>query len=158
MNTTSHGSRNRVLQLLESPDYLSTMNTLLQGRATLKSGDAHEPRGLTQSSECEIPRFCQQHLPNFDRTPLENWWLPQQPRTPKGATWDLLSLCEVDGKQGLLLVEAKAHEGELDFLGKELETTASTQSQINHKHITDCLSDASEALKKLKVKVMIVQQ
>ena len=73
---------------------------------------------------------------------LEGWWLPTE-RTDKGPTWDLLSTCMIGGRNGLLLVEAKAHEEELDYAGKQLKRTASVQSKANHAHIQHTLATVS---------------
>ena len=47
------------------------------------------------------------------RRKLREWWLAADggnARTPK---WDIASTCTISGRAGLLLVEAKAHSGEL---------------------------------------------
>jgi hypothetical protein len=82
---------------------------------------------------------------------VQRWWLPKQPngKDAKGATWDLLSTCRVNGQRGLLLVEAKAHESELSFAGKTLKPSASEQSKLNHVHITGALQEANRALRLL---------
>jgi hypothetical protein len=51
---------------------------------------------------------------------LNKWWLKKNAKTP---TWDLVCNAEIGGPPGLILVEAKAHKGELinksDKLGAE---------------------------------------
>jgi hypothetical protein len=46
------------------------------------------------------------------REALTTWWLAVRERanTPN---WDIVSTCQMVGRQGLVLVEAKAHAGEL---------------------------------------------
>lgn len=159
MNTTFHGSRKHILDLIDSPQYLRTLNTLLKRHALVSDSDVHEPVGLSRVDECEIPDFCRRHCsPWFDLRQLDGWWLPAQ-RTaahrPKGATWDLLSTCSIGDRHGLLLVEAKAHEKELAFQGKILDPAASEQSALNHNHISDCLATVTDNLRKSKLKVSI---
>ena len=60
--------------------------------------------------------------------------------------WDIASTCTVRGEPGLLLVEAKAHAGELDLKGKRLHRTASSNSQENHKQIGWAIVEASDGL------------
>ena len=50
------------------------------------------------------------------RCRLRDWWLavPERANTPN---WDLASTCRIEGEQGLLLVEAKAHVDELSSGG-----------------------------------------
>ena len=78
--------------------------------------------GVKVSAEnCWMPKgFCQpkeallNKVPDFileaDRKKLGNWWLGDG--TGKMPTWDIASTCTIDGKDGLLLVEAKAHDKE----------------------------------------------
>jgi hypothetical protein len=53
--------------------------------------------------------------------------------------WDLIVECERDGRPAIAIVEAKAHEGELDWGRKPLAMTASEQSQRNHDRIVASL-------------------
>ena len=50
------------------------------------------------------------------------------------------------GTPGLLLVEAKAHEGELDWAGKRLSPSAKLASKDNHARIAGCIKEANTAL------------
>ena len=84
---------------------------------------------------------------------LKKWWFAK----PGGGspTWDLASQC-VFGKgsrrrQGVLLVEAKAHDAELEREsgGKKLERDASSDSRRNHDHIGTAIEKANEGLRVL---------
>ncbi len=59
---------------------------------------------------------------------------------------DLVCKVRVAGKSGLLFVEAKAHEGELDWGGKPLADDASEGSRQNHANITAQVDKASADL------------
>ena len=67
------------------------------------------------------------------------------PRTPN---WDLVSTCTVNGKAGILLVEAKAHESELHDGGKRLESDASENSRKNHERIRHAIMEANSEINK----------
>ena len=56
------------------------------------------------------------------------------------------STCTIDGRAGLLLVEAKAHHAELKEDGKTTAATQSVHSTDNHKQIATALSQASAQL------------
>jgi len=88
-----------------------------------------QPNGLLAQNESEL---------------LRNWWLAHSGKanTPN---WDLASACKVSGRDGLLLVEAKAHAGELagEERGKKLEINASEKSFANHLKIGQSVSDAA---------------
>lgn len=76
---------------------------------------------------------------------LRKWWLADgAARTPN---WDIASTCEIEGKRGLLLVEAKAHAKELRHSGKKLARDATTKSQRNHQQICRAIAEATCGLK-----------
>lgn len=79
------------------------------------------------------------------QTELKSWWL----EFTGGANvpnWDIASQCIVDGVDGLLLIEAKAHWGELQEnpTGKRPPTTLN--GWTNHKKIGRAITDASAEL------------
>jgi len=54
--------------------------------------------------------------------------------------------CTVEGKKGIVLVEAKANEAELKLEGKPFEEDASRQSISNHQQIGECIAEACRGL------------
>ena len=58
---------------------------------------------------------------------------------------DIASACEIEGKSGLLLVEAKAHENELSYSGKS-SPGVSVNSQGNHQQIGQAIAEANAGL------------
>lgn len=75
---------------------------------------------------------------------LRRWWIATvgKANTPN---WDIASTCTVDGQNGLLLIEAKAHDVELrgEEKGKELDAKASDNSFANHVQIGRAIADAA---------------
>jgi hypothetical protein len=139
------GSEKHLVDLLDSKLYSVALNKLLNGvQATIAESAEYAREG-------EIPDFCRGlNLPGLELAAVSDWWLPKARGRPvRGATWDLLSACVVNDRPGLLIVEAKAHEDELDYSGKPLSRTASVQSKQNHEHIRKNLREASDALDKL---------
>jgi hypothetical protein len=156
--TPFRGSRKHLLDLLGSPHYIQILNDLLHGRVVITGQDDRRPQDKSSPGEWELPKYCEVHFSDCHRKHnLADWWLPLQLNnlSAKGVTWDLISTCLIGGKKGLLLVEAKAHEKELDYGGKLLKSNASLQSQVNHKHITERLKEASDGLKRKKSDVNI---
>jgi hypothetical protein len=147
------GSAKHLLDLLGSDQFRSVLNELItDGAASIHTNDNWQPFGKANKDELrelEIPPFCDKHFGELAKPcGLNHWWLPQQAdgRTRKGATWDLLSTCTIQGKKGLLLVEAKAHKNELSSSGKRLRAKASDQSKLNHEHIRTNLREVSDSL------------
>ena len=78
---------------------------------------------------------------------LRDWWLASN----KGANtpnWDLASTCHIDGRKGLLLVEAKAHAAELSTAGKRLRKHSSLNSHANHQRIAEAIQQANAGLRR----------
>ena len=80
------------------------------------------------------------------REQVLDWWLKVRPKanTPN---WDIASTCEIEGRAGLLLVEAEAHHNELSCAGKPGPTTENGRD--NHKKIGEAIEDANTELNKI---------
>ena len=70
-----------------------------------------------------------------------------------GLYWDIASQCVVGtgsrARSGILLVEAKAHTGELKREGKKLKSTARAASRRNHERIGQAKEEANVGLRRL---------
>ncbi len=73
--------------------------------------------------------------------PRGGWFISEAP-TPN---WDLVVACDFVGKPGLALIEARAHEGELDWAGKR-PPERSVNSVANHDRIGLAIGEACSAL------------
>jgi len=85
---------------------------------------------------------------------LAAWWLVHRGGANK-PNWDLVVACDIAGKPGLALVEAKAHERELDWGGKRVHLDGSARSVENHERIGKAITEASIALGKIAPGVSI---
>jgi hypothetical protein len=137
------GSAKHILDLVEREDYTEVMNGLLAGGgASVASDDAHHPAGWEDRVEWAVHKFCEGYFHDwFMEDRLSGWWPGASP--PR---WDLISTCTVDEQQGILLVEAKAHEGECEYEGKELDPWAPVGAKRNHQRISGCLQEATDGL------------
>lgn len=109
------------------------------------ASDCWMPRGLHDSKEAKLGE-CDAFVKDRGvRDQLMNWWLNVVPgaNTPN---WDIVSTCEIDGQTGLMVVEAKAHENELDKQGKQPGTSPSTNSISNHDRIKSAIEEANDDL------------
>ncbi len=104
--------------------------------------DIWMPRGLTDYKETTLVDSSD-FLASDKCKVLTEWWLAK----PRGAmlpNWDIASTCTIEGKKGLLLVEAKAHDKELSEAGKSKPTTSN--GQMNHIHIGVAIEQANSGL------------
>ncbi len=93
------------------------------------------PQGFTDWREIEIDKekipingsidYCEK---------LNSWWLERSARTP---VWDFACTAEINGKQGFILVEAKAHMNELL---KEQDKSGARMGSPNRRKIVEALS------------------
>jgi hypothetical protein len=145
------GSRKHVLDLLSSGEFETKMKTVLEGTEVVL---AERPLPQPVNRECkanwceyDAEKYLSKHPINgWTRSLPSSWWVKGQGTRP---TWDLLCQVSVSERPGLLLTEAKAHEGELDWPGKRLSPSAKVASKINHAQIAGCIREANDVLNKL---------
>ncbi|MGI6198048.1 MAG: hypothetical protein ACOYIS_02825 [Candidatus Cloacimonadaceae bacterium] len=136
------GSRQRCL-LLTGMGKTALQKALLQiiGQETadklkIKFTDEFDyyPKGFPNPNEIELDKV---ELPvNVHyREKLNKWWLKRSAKTP---TWDLVCNAEINEEPGLILVEAKAYEGELPEEGSDAK-------EPNRSSIMGALKDVNDA-------------
>ncbi|HVC95914.1 MAG TPA: hypothetical protein VND64_19650 [Pirellulales bacterium] len=74
------------------------------------------------------------------RDALMHWWLAN-PKNANVPNWDVASGASIDGREGLILVEAKAHTNEFPTEGKSTGGNAQ-----NHNHIEQAIKEANDGL------------
>ncbi len=125
----------------------------LPDRVTVSSGDNWMPYGKpicnedgkwdkTPAAEARLDKANCLVYPEI-RDQLREWWLCHGGNTPN---WDIASTCRIEDKRGLILVEAKAHDQELDAKGKSLSKKASQNSKENHERIRKAIDEANRKL------------
>lgn len=110
--------------------------------------DSWMPRGFQDIKEAQLHNAPRLLDVNTHGEALKSWWLAVAGAQSKTPNWDIASTCTINGKKGLLLVEAKAHDFELrnEEKGKELKAPDTSNSRRNHARIGGCIQDASLAL------------
>jgi hypothetical protein len=101
--------------------------------------DQWMPEGYAAPAEAKLGESLG-FLTAEQRGEITNWWLARIPHanTPN---WDLASTATIEGRRGLLLVEAKAHVKELSSEGK-----LSVGHPSNHERIQTALAEANVGL------------
>jgi hypothetical protein len=114
----------------------------------VRSIDRWMPYGFERCAEAQL-HSANKLLPHrLDRETLRNWWLATSKGKITTPNIDLASSCLVQGKEGLLLVEAKAHDYELrkEEQGKRLSKDCSNDSRSNHEQIALAIRAANASL------------
>lgn len=133
------GSRLRCLLLTsDTPNKVAAfLNSLAAPHAQVTVEDRWAPRGFLDPDEAKLGDTAG-FLPEADRTTLTSWWLAQ-PGAANTPNWDLVSKCRINNSDGLVLVEAKAHEGEL------ADDRCGATNPDNLKQIKKALAEANDA-------------
>lgn len=97
----THGTREQVGHRLTE---------LAQPWGTVSADDYWLPEGFCRCDEARLDKEPELLPEAKHRKALRDWWLAVPRKTP---SFDIASTCKVGCKKGLLLVEAKAHAGEL---------------------------------------------
>lgn len=147
------GSRKHVLDWTAKPDFPQDLLQLLQPiDCELTSESRWQPMGRAHPAEARLSRFGPTTIPHADWSGFAQWWLEHGGSTP---TWDIAMQCDVEGRPGLVLVEAKANVPELTKGGKSLNkleagrprSEASVARSIeNHERIGAAIFEARNAL------------
>ena len=146
------GSRKHILDLVFAEKFKERMQNLIHTDCVvLDSASGPIPSGFDSPGEVDLDEFVRRFLgepvalrlkDNLNR----NWWAPYGGTRPK---MDLICKASISGQTGLLFVEAKAHEGELDWGGKPLADDASQGTVLNHENIAAQIRSASVGLDRL---------
>jgi hypothetical protein len=144
------GSRARCILLTDGPaDVVAHRLSELAAPAIIDPARHHwMPRGFAHPKEAKLgdalPFLSSEH-----REAVTGWWLSAR-RGANTPNWDIASTATIDGKEGLVLVEAKAHAAELKIAGKPIglktDGKAGEGTAENHQHIGAACREASAAL------------
>jgi hypothetical protein len=126
-------------------DVSARLTALASPFAEVANSDYWMPRGYDKLAEAQFHRVTNL-MPEDQCRQIQIWWF----RTYRGGhqtspSFDIASTCTVDGTPGLLLVEAKAHVGELtgEERGKPLKSDASNGERTNHDHMGQAIAWAN---------------
>lgn len=140
-----------MLDLASAPNFRDVVNELLSGTESCLAEEEHRhPSGRSSKrdwTEVELEDYLKRH-PLADYEGLNRkWWIAFKGNRP---TWDLICHLQIDGKPGLLLVEAKAHLGEMsEKNSKSAVDKKNDRSVANDLSIRLRLAEASLALSEL---------
>jgi hypothetical protein len=157
-NNQQAGSRPRCIQLMsgDPEDVANRLNTIVNYNGVgISANDERMPRGIPldwQGREWDNAWIQEATLGGQNGLIDESianqaraWWLANRGNIPH---WDIASTCKVNEERGILLIEAKAHAGELEAecRGKELRDDATEDSFQNHVKIGHAIADAAAHL------------
>ena len=132
---TRHAVAARLTDLVGLPDVAVSPNDFWMPRGKpVKTGKEWD-KG--PAAEARLDRDARFVVPEVRRQ-LVDWWLEIVPASTPN--WDVASRCKIEGREGLLLVEAKAHSNELSNAGKSKPRTVNGWK--NHEQIGSAIEQA----------------
>lgn len=155
-NSQFRGSRKHVLDWTSQPEFcVELLQTVMPAEARITSASRWMPRGYAAPDEARLETFGPEIL--ADRRiweQLRKWWLAHEEgaNTPN---WDIALGCEIDGRPGAILVEAKANVPELNAARKSVRLDASEASAANHQQIGAAIAEACTGLRRFNEAIAI---
>jgi len=136
----THGSAN---------DIAGRLSALAAPFATVSSEDHWMPQGFIDRKEAELDK-APLLLDEGVRQALKSWWLAPTSYGARTPNLDIASTCIIGGKHGMLLVEAKAHDEELnkEACGRRLDSRSSEDRKASHRTIGAAIAGASNGLER----------
>ena len=137
---TSHAVAARLTDLVGLSDVVVSLNECWMPRGKpIWTGKGWDKK---PAMEARLDREAGFVAPEIRQQLLE-WWLEVVPGadTPH---WDVASTCKIEGRDGLLLVEAKSHSNELKKEGKRKPSTENGWK--NHERIGSAIEQANTGL------------
>jgi hypothetical protein len=137
------GSRKHVLEWTARVDFLDELAELVEpAPVEFRMNDPFMPQGESAPAEARLETVGPSWMPESEAWPrLQEWWLAHKAgaNTPN---WDIAARCLLEGRPGLVLIEAKANVPELNPGGKSLASDASDRSRANHERIGCAIDEA----------------
>ena len=115
--------------------------------ARVSSQDSWMPQGFAELEEAQLHNAARLLNPRISAQ-LRDWWLAPASQHGKTPNFDIASTCTIEGVRGLLLVEAKAHDEELnkEIAGRGLTFNASEDRKRSHTTISAAIASAVNGL------------
>ncbi|MGI5868605.1 MAG: hypothetical protein ACOX9C_04045 [Kiritimatiellia bacterium] len=110
------GSQLRCLQMTsgDRSAVAEALSALIEGVGEVRESDLWAPQGLAEPDEIRLDEARGFLKSAGQRDLLKAWWITPGLMKHRTPPWDLVSTCRLGGVPGLMLVEAKAHLGELN--------------------------------------------
>lgn len=125
------------------------LTAIIEPWGSVSVDDHWMPDGFAITDEAQLHK-----APGLFSTPdhcqiIRDWWFKiVRGGRQTAPSIDIASTCTVDGKAGILLIEAKAHDLELidEEKGKPLKSDPTIGEQTNHDHIGGAIANANQPL------------
>ncbi len=130
------GSKLRCLELtnLNKNKIVNILNKLIKPYGEI-TGNNWMPKGFLNAKEAQLDKIDEIFIKKNKQKDLKAWWLTKYNVTTTTPNWDIISTCKINDKDGLLLVEAKAHISEMSEMDK------SDAGEVNYENIKNRMNE-----------------
>lgn len=141
----NRGSKLHMQQFIQLPDLEGRMAALARCTGLTVSGVDNCHPNAANGSEMGLRHFCEMYLPYlYERgDPFFKWWTPHRGKPP---TYDLLCTFGSGGSEGIICLEAKARNKELQEPRPKLSSSDSQRREANSRCIRCRIEDAMAAI------------
>ena len=143
------GSKPRCHYLTHGPDEVvaARLTALAAPFAIVSAEDRWMPQGFRDRREAQLHKAASLLDPSLGDQ-LKSWWLEPASQRAMTPNFDIASTCTIDGVPGLLLVEAKAHDEELnkEACARLIKEKSSKERKASHEKIGAAIDDACAGL------------
>lgn len=145
------GSQNEVISLIEKGIIISKLEEIIDDSTVqFSKKDKNKPLKDEDFKEAELKNFLKETSRPELGGQIRDWWLKVYKYNTRTPNWDFVSTCTIDGQEGLLLVEAKAHTREV----KKNEKCGSTNKE-NREKIEKAIEKAKKEINNLNPSIDI---
>ena len=125
------------------------LSALVSPWGSVSESDRWMPVGFEKTQEAQLDK-AHRLIDSPNRLELAKWWLPANRLRATTPNFDIASTCSIGGSEGLLLVEAKAHDEELnnERAGRRLAADATEDRRASHKTIGAAIEAARIGMSK----------
>jgi hypothetical protein len=150
------GSRKHVLDWTAEPYFIPQLLELLLPVDVQVTGQSRwMPRGYRYPDEARLESFGPTAIPGAaDWQRLSSWWL-RHTKSANTPNWDIALSAAIEGRPGLVLVEAKAHCMELSTSAKWSSPRPSVNSRDNGERIAAALNEANAGFRELGIETRL---
>lgn len=125
-----------------APRIRSPGDTRIWSEVRVSALDQWQPRGTDCVREAQLDTS-DSPLDDAGRCKLRDWWLAKGGGRARTPNWDIASTCMISGRDGLLLIEAKAHSGELS----PNDRCGAKRGTPNRESIDNAIAEANDGLR-----------
>jgi hypothetical protein len=145
------GSKPRCHILTHGPadKVAARLTALVSPFAHISTSDRWMPQGFDEIEEAQLHKAPRLLDPKIS-TQLSAWWLSPKSQRAMTPNWDIASTCTIENRQGLLLIEAKAHDEELnkESVGRIVTAESSEDRKASHETIAAAMESARDGFHK----------